>query len=108
MSIGAYKDYHLLEIGTKIYLVFSSKKNDNSQTIVLMCKVVSIHIQEKNTYYTCEFIKFVTGKYDISKQLKRFAFADYSINPRTNTAGLFTNIYIVFDNKEKCKEWLGI
>lgn len=106
MSIGAYKDYHLLEIGTKIYLVFSSKRAGNKEDIVMMCQVEAIHIQTNAIYYTCRFIKFVVGKYEIEKQIKRFYFANYSIDPETITPALFTNIYVVFTSKEKCKDWL--
>ena len=38
MSIGAYKDYHLLEIGTKVYLVFSSRRAGDSQDIIMKIK----------------------------------------------------------------------
>lgn len=106
MSIGAYKDYHLLEIGTKVYLVFSSRRAGNKEDIIMMCKIDSIHIQENKVYYTCKFIKFVIGKYEIDKQLKSFYFANYSINPETVAPALFTNIYVVFTSKEKCKDWL--
>lgn len=106
MSIGAYKDYRLLEIGTKVYLVFSSKRVGNKEDIVMMCQVEAIHIQSNAIHYTCRFIKFVVGKYEIEKQIKRFSFANYSIDPETITPALFTNIYIVFTSKEKCKDWL--
>lgn len=106
MSIGAYKDYHLLEVGTKVYLVFSSKRAGDNQDIIMMCKITGAHVQENRVFYTCKFIKFVTGRYEIDKQLKNFYFASYSIDPETITPALFTNIYVVFTSKEKCKDWL--
>lgn len=106
MSIGVYKDYHLLEIGTKIYLVFSSRRAGDKEDIVMMCQVEAIYIQNNAIYYTCRFIKFVVGRYEIEKQIKKFSFANYSINPETITSALFANIYVVFTSKEKCKNWL--
>ena len=74
MSIGTYKYYHLLEIGTKIYLVFSSKRVGNKEDIVMMCQVEAIHIQSNAIHYTCRFIKFVVGKYEIKKTNKKILF----------------------------------
>ena len=99
------KVYLDVEVGQKIYLVFSSKREGYDKNIVVMSKVDKIVIYENSVTYSCQPIKIVTKeKEDVSRYVSSFIFRAANINTGYRSG---FNGYPVFTEKEACIKWLS-
>lgn len=102
------KRYLNVDIGSIVYLVFSTKKLGNEKNIVVKCEVEKAIVYKDSTVYCCKMIKIVT-KHNHKEELVKgwvttFMFENANID--TGYKGGVPNRYPVFTTKEKCIEWL--
>lgn len=98
------KIYLQVEPKQEVFLVFSSKRENYKNDIVIKCKVTKATVYTNETIYSCEPIKIVTKtKEDLKKYVSSLLFANANIDTGLRSG---FNRYPVFTTKEKCLEWL--
>ena len=102
------KVYLSIEIGSIVYLVFTSKREGAKDNIIVKCRVEKAIVYENSTIYTAKPIKIVSKagrKDDLKQWVPSFLFENANID--TGHRGNL-NRYPVFTEKEKCIKWLKI
>ena len=98
------KIYLQVEPEQEVFLVFSSKRENYKNDIVIKCKVTKATVYVNETIYSCEPIKIVTKtKEDLKNYVSSFLFVNANIDTGLRSG---FNRYPVFTTKEKCLEWL--
>ena len=98
------KIYLQVEPEQEVFLVFSSKRENYKNDVVIKCKVTKATVYSNETIYSCEPIKIVTKtKEDLKNYVSSFLFANANIDTGLRSG---FNRYPVFTTKEKCLEWL--
>lgn len=100
------KVYLPIEIGSTVYLVFTSKREGAKDNVIVKCKVDKVTVYEDETVYSCKLLKVVSkaGEKDIKKWVSSFCFKNANID--TGYRGFDKRYYPVFTIKEKCLEWI--
>jgi hypothetical protein len=97
------KQYLLVDIGQKIFLVFNSKREGNKENIVLQCRVDHAVVNEKGISYMCIPEKVINDKTKaVEKYTHYFRFRNCNIDTGMRKDG----DYPVFTTKEVCIKWL--
>ena len=100
------KQYLLVDIGQKVFLVFASKKEGYNSNVVFCAVVTEAHIRNDGTAYFCELLKCVTDRNEnIEKYTKIFMFKNANIDTG-HRGNSWDRCYPVFTTKEGCLEWL--
>lgn len=99
------KVYLFIDIGSIVYLVFTSKREGAKDNVVVKCKVDHATVYGNHTIYCCEPIKVVTkaGDKEIKNWVASFMFENANIDTGHRRS---PNRYPVFTTKEKCLQWL--
>lgn len=100
------KVYLLIEIGSIVYLVFTSKREGAKDNVIIKCRVEKATVYENSTIYTAKPIKIVSKagrKEDLKQWVPSFLFENANINTGHRRS---PNRYPVFTTKEGCIKWL--
>lgn len=91
-----------LDIGQKVIVVHSSKKEGMNRNCILLCKVLSVFADSEKIFYTSELVKTLKGRDDVDIKFVNFNESNVDTGKRDRSC----EFPPVFTSKEIYKKWV--